>query len=129
MVQSYLKAHGIEATLDNGYHAQNDWVMVPALSGIGLVAIPPDARNARELLIDAKNEAEANLLFRWEGAYDAPEKQRIFRKWSFPALYLMHPLSIVFYLALAGLLTVLENRRRDRLNTFERTPHDPARPL
>lgn len=130
VVQSLLRANGINTALDNGYHAQNDWVMVPALFGIGLLAKPSDAQGARRTIQVAKTEARQTLSSRWCEGYEAPERRRLFRKWSFPVLYLTHPVAFVFYLALAGLLSVLENRRMDRSDPIERTPdHDPACPI
>lgn len=112
VVQSLLKANDIDTALDNGYHAQNDWLMVPALGGFGVLVSPSDRDRARNLLIHAIDQATENLGHRWGDLHEQTRDRRIVRKWSFPVLYLIHPIAILLYLAIAGFLTFLENRRR-----------------
>jgi hypothetical protein len=111
--QSFLRAHGIYAALDCGFHAQNDWVMQPALSGLGLLVSPVHTDKAADVLAIEAHEAETFLTTHWGDLQPETMNNRIFRKRSFIALYLIHPLAIIIYLMLAGLITVLENKRRN----------------
>ena len=112
VVQNFLNAHGIESQIDCAYHAQNDWLIVPALGGIRLLIKPQDKPGALNEIERGKSEAKRNLEHRWGKLEPMPRPRRLLRKWSFPLLY---PAPILLYLALAGLLTVLENRRKQRL--------------
>jgi len=113
VVQSLLSANDIKSDLDCGYHAQNDWVMVPALGGFGVMIAPSDYERGKLLLIEAADQASDALAERWGDIPEEKRDKRIIRKWSFSVLYLLHPIAIICYLALAGLLTVLENRRNN----------------
>ncbi|MEM1087000.1 MAG: hypothetical protein AAGH90_04670 [Pseudomonadota bacterium] len=112
VVQNFLNAHGMETHIDCGYHAQNDWLMVPALGSIGLLINAQDKSNALAMIKRGVSEAKDNLEHRWGELEPLPRSRNLIKKWSFPILY---PVSLLLFLALAGLLSVLEYRRKQRL--------------
>ncbi|MEO1643136.1 MAG: hypothetical protein AAFR74_07345, partial [Pseudomonadota bacterium] len=121
VVQSVLSAQGINAQLDCSYHAQNDWLIAQALGGIGVCLKPSDHAHARDMINRAKEEAYLNLTHRWGEIGTPPRTKRPVKKWSFPILYLAEPISIVLYVALAGVLSMLESKRLDDLKNIRRT--------
>lgn len=87
MVCALLNDAGIEAWLDNWYHAANDWLISLALGGVGVLV--PEARQAEaeRALADHLDTAEYRLREAFPDMDEAPLKKSRLRAWTFVSLY------------------------------------------
>lgn len=101
---SFLKSRGVEASLDNYHHAAVNWLIVPALNGIGVSVPARDIEAAKQEIIDAisadKNDFELEY-----GAYETPPPVSKLPVWCFWAG--MSSIPWLIYSILVALLELL----------------------
>jgi len=78
VVQSNLRAHGIEAILDNWHHARNDWFLVHALDGIGVTIQPHDLDKSRQILTTLWKSTDNEQTDAFE---NDRRNRRLIRRW------------------------------------------------
>lgn len=93
-----LNANGVEAALDNYFHAQNDWFLVHALSGVGVV-FPRERMTEVQVIIDyAQQTAERHLQSHFGKLDHTPLKRRRLKAWSMPFVFFGIPHLILLIL-------------------------------
>ncbi|HIG21481.1 MAG TPA: hypothetical protein EYG02_05010 [Henriciella marina] len=101
---SFLQSRGVEASLDNYHHAAVNWLIVPALNGIGVSVPARDIEVAKQEIVDAisadKNDFELEY-----GAYETPPPVSKLPVWCFWAAILGVPW--LLYSILVAILELL----------------------
>lgn len=87
MICALLNDAGIEAWLDNWYHAANDWLISLALGGVGVLVPEAKKTEAEHALADHLNTAEHRLREAFPDMDGAPLKKSRLRAWTFVSLY------------------------------------------
>lgn len=92
VVQSLLIANGIDTNLDCGQHAQNDWFLLHALGGVGIM-VRSDVATEADKLIRGSLLSGAETLEREFGPVERRRlKRRVLRRWSLPFVFLEDPI-------------------------------------
>ena len=101
---SFLQSRGIEASLDNYHHAAVNWLIVPALNGIGVSVPASDVEAAKQAIVDAMS-ADTQEFETLYGAYEAPAPVSKWPVWLFWASILGIPW--LLYSLLVAILELL----------------------
>lgn len=101
VLSGLLSANGVEATLDNYDHAQNDWFLVYALGGVGIVFPSAQMADALQIIKYATGTADRHLESHFGKLDDTPLKRRRLRAWSMPFVFFGIPNLILWVLLYA----------------------------
>jgi len=107
VVQSLLTAHGVIATLENSYHAQNDWFILQALNGVGILVPHKDVSLSKEILAEFSRPFTEEASDK-NGTLILKNKRRLLRRWSLPLFFFGILGPFVFLLAFAINYLVVE---------------------
>jgi hypothetical protein len=80
VVNGLLQAHGIPSSIDNYYHATNEWWYIPALGGVAVSVPQASSDLARQLIIDHATTGPG-LIEEANGPYEKPRRYGAFAIW------------------------------------------------
>ncbi|WP_084418559.1 putative signal transducing protein [Henriciella litoralis] len=80
IVNGLLQAHGIPSSIDNYYHATNQWWYIPALGGVAVSVPQANFDEARQLIIDHAAMGP-ELIEEIDGPYEEPRRYGVFAIW------------------------------------------------
>lgn len=108
VLRGLLNANGVEAELDNYFHAQNDWFLVQALGGVGIIFPKIQIIDALDIIQYAKAASNNHLHNHFGNLDDAPHRPRRIKAWSMPFIFFGIP-NLVIILLLLGIMKVTES--------------------